>query len=412
MNTSFERIKRDIENLSMYNQTPELGCTRPSYSKEDRKARDYLLREMKRQGLKITIDGIGNIRGKLEGKNPDFPAIMTGSHIDTVLKGGKYDGIVGVVGGLEVIRTIKENALKLNHPIELVIFSEEEGANFGITTAGSKALVGEYCLGDIKNIKNSKGISYYEILKDFGLDPDTIDDTKLKSSDIKAMIELHIEQSVVLEKKRKSIGIVKGIAGRRAYSIELTGESNHAGATPMNLRKDPMVVAGKIISSINQVVKENGLDTTVATVGKIDCQPNVSNIIAHRVRFTVDIRDVENDAMDHVLNGLKSLVRNVADESKVDYHIECIGESNGILLSEDIVNTIEEVVNENNIFYCKMNSGAVHDAALLAKLVDVGMIFIPSKDGRSHVPEEYTSYEDIQQGCDVLLKTILRLDKM
>lgn len=180
----------------------------------------------------------------------------------------------------------------------------------------------------------------------------------------------------------------------------------------MNMRKDAMVVAARIISSVNDIVKEKGLDTTVATVGKIECYPNVSNIIAEKVAFTIDIRDVDDEAMDNVLEEVKRISNKIAREYGVECKIRCITELKGTIMCENINNIIEDVVKTKGYSYCKMLSGAVHDSAVMAKITNVGMIFVPSKDGKSHVPEEYTSFEDIKIGCDVLLETLLRVDKL
>jgi len=250
------------------------------------------------------------------------------------------------------------------------------------------------------------------VLEQSGLNPARIAEERLEINDVKAMLELHIEQSIVLDKNNLSIGIVEGIAGTRVYSIELIGESNHAGATPMNMRKDAMVAASKIISAVDNIVKEKGLSTTVATVGKIECHPNVSNIISGKVIFTIDIRDVDDKAMDNVLEGVICYSKKIAEEYGLECNTQPVAKLKGTMLCEKIINTIENVVSGKNYSYCKMLSGAVHDSAVMAEITNVGMIFIPSKDGKSHVPDEYTSFEDIKLGCDVLFETLLRVDSM
>ena len=412
METSLVRIKKDIEAIRKFNSTPESGCTRFSYSMEDKKAKDYLIHEMTSLNMIIKIDGVGNLRGVYKGEYVDLPAIMVGSHIDTVKNGGSFDGIAGVIAALEVIRVLNENNIKTKHSIELIAFAEEEGSNFGATTLGSKVITGKIPVSKLNIIKNNNGKSYYEVLKECGLSPESIEKDIIGKKDIMAMLELHIEQSIVLDENNLSIGIVKGIAGTRTYCIEITGESNHAGATPMNMRKDAMVVASKIISNVNDIVKKKGLDTTVATVGKIQCYPNVSNIIAEKVDFTIDIRDVDNKAMDNVLEEVKSYSKQIANEYGVECKARCITELQGTILCENFINIIEDVVKNKGYSYCKMLSGAVHDAAVMAEITNVAMIFVPSKDGKSHVPEEYTSFGDIKRGSDVLLETLLRVDKI
>lgn len=199
METNIERVRRDVEAICQFNSTPGKGYTRFSYSLEDAKAREYLIGEFNKIGLKVTVDGVGNIRARFEGLDPDAPAVMSGSHIDTVLHGGMFDGLVGTIGALEAVRTIVENGLRTKHPIEIIVFVEEEGSNFGSTTAGSKVMVGIYNVEEIKGLKNDEGVSMYKAAKSCGLDPDNIADQVLGPREIKAMIELHIEQSVVLD---------------------------------------------------------------------------------------------------------------------------------------------------------------------------------------------------------------------
>lgn len=409
MEVSIERIKKDIEALSNYNSTPGIGYTRFSYSKEDRQAKDYLIDEMKKLAMQITVDGIGNIRAKYNSSNE--PSIIVGSHIDTVLHGGRFDGVVGVVGALEAIRVLNENKIKTNHPIELIIFAEEEGSNFGTATSGSKALVGGLSLIDLKKLSNQKGESYYDVLKGFGLNPENLGKERLEKGNALAMLELHIEQGIVLDRSKIPIGIVKGISGKKLLHIEIHGESNHAGATPMNMRKDPMVVASQIISSINSTVIQKGSESTVATVGKIECSPNVSNIIPGFVKFAIDIRDVDNEAVSAVSDAIASFAIDLAAKANLRINIDKPDDLNGVQLSKKIIRTIEEIAQEKGVAYKLMNSGALHDAALIAGLANTGMIFVPSKDGRSHVSEEHTSYGDIKTGCDILLEAIIRLDK-
>jgi len=409
MEININRIKEDIENISKFNSTPEEGCTRFSFTPEDRLARDYLINEMKKIGLQITVDAIGNIRGRLEGRNPKGPSVLTGSHIDTVPHGGNFDGVLGVVAGLEILRTIVEKEIKHDNPIELIIFIEEEGCNFGTPMAGSKALTGMISWQELKQLVNSSGVSIYDAAKRFGLQPDKLQDFLLNPSEIKAMLELHVEQSVVLENSKTSVGIVERIAGVRRLEVIFEGVSNHAGATPMNLRQDPLAAASKIIAAIDGIVERKAYNTTVATVGKIDCYPNVINVIPEKILFTVDIRDVNSKGMDIVELEIRAMVDEVTKTYSVKSELRITGEAPAIQLSPHIVSIIEESAKSKKIQSLKMNSGATHDACILSRITDVGMIFVPSIGGRSHVPEESTKYEDIKDGVEILLEAILKL---
>ncbi|MGE7768437.1 Zn-dependent hydrolase [Peribacillus sp. NPDC096540] len=407
MQVNIDRVSKDFEIIVSYTNTPEKGCTRFSYSTEDKKAREYLLTQMKQLGLSIKVDAIGNIRAKYG--DMENPSIMIGSHIDTVKNGGKYDGLTGVLVGLEVIRVLKEESIQLSRPVELIIFTEEEGSNFGITLLGSKVLTGKYELEDLKLIKNVDGKDLYKVAKDFGLEIENIKKDVLKKNEVDTMIELHIEQGAVLESKNKSIGIVQAIAGMKTFKVSLNGISNHAGTTPMELRSDPMVGASHIISHIQKAANEMALPSTVATVGRIDCQPNMGNVIPGNVEFLVDIRDVEPQGINFIADELRTKVEEISSKYSLSSEIKLIGESEVVKLSPKIIETIEQAAIEHGYSYMKMNSGAVHDAVMLTELADVGMIFIPSAGGKSHCPEEYTSIEEIKLGCDLLLNVVLSL---
>lgn len=339
---NINRIKEDIENISKFNSTPGEGCTRFSFSQEDRLAREYLINEMNKIGLKITVDSIGNIRGRLEGKSSNTSAIITGSHIDTVPHGGNFDGVLGVIAGLEILRTVVENKIKHNNPLELIIFVEEEGCNFGSPLLGSKALTGKVSSHELKKLVNSSGISFYDAARDAGFNPDNLQEFTLNSRDVKAMLELHVEQSVVLENRKIQIGIVENIAGIKRLEIVFDGVSNHAGATPMDQRQDPMAAASKVIAAIDDIVINNAFKTTVATVGRIHCQPNVINVIPEKVLFTVDIRDVSTTGIDIVESEIRTMVDKVTNKLNVKSSIKITGEAPAIQLSQKIVNAIEE----------------------------------------------------------------------
>lgn len=409
MEANIERIKNDIDIVTSFNRTPGNGCTRFSYSEEDRKAREYLINEMKKLGLEVKIDGVGNIRGKYNPMNSNYPSVMMGSHIDTVLNGGKFDGLVGVVSALEVIRQVKDNQISIQKPLEIIIWAEEEGSNSGITMLGSKAMTGKVKAEDLKEIKSFTGESMYDLMKEFGLNVDAIDSQVFRKDEVEYLIELHVEQGGILDSEGLSVGIVKAIAGMKTYKVTLEGVANHAGSTPMYLRNDALVGASHIITYMEDAAKNKGLGTTVATVGKIICEPNVPNIIPGKVVFYVDIRDVEEEGKDIISKELIEKVKENANLYNLKYDIELIGESPVVKLSEKVIDTIEKIAIERSYPYKVMNSGAVHDSGMFADLTNVGMIFVPSIGGRSHCPEELTRFEDIKLGCDLLLETVIRL---
>lgn len=411
MKCNLERIRETIETLSKFNSTPENGVTRFSYSKEDRLAREYLIKEFKDLGLSVKTDAVGNVRARLIGKNKDLKSVVVGSHIDSVHNGGKFDGVVGVVGGLEMIRVFKENNYKPNNTVEVVIFAEEEGSNFNSTMLGSKCITRHVNVDYLKKLKNSSGKSSYEVMKEFGLSPDNLENDVYKKDEVKAMIELHIEQGIVLDMEKKSVGIVTHIAGMETLEIVVKGQSNHAGSTPMDLRSDALLRAANIITEINRIVNDSKSKTAVATVGSIEVYPNASNVIAGEAVIKIDIRDIYDDSINSIVSRIKEYIDYLSKGRGFAYSIRSIAKSESIELSKSIIDEIEEYAINNKINYRLSLSGAVHDAAQMASLTHVGMIFVPSINGKSHSKHEDTKYEDIKLGCDVLTGVVFNLTK-
>lgn len=407
MRMNIERVKRDIETICSFNRTPGNGYTRFSYSEEDRKAREYLKAQFDLLGLKTTVDGAGNIRARLEGSDPAAPVVMTGSHIDTVLYGGKFDGLLGTASSLEVVRVVKEEKIDHRHPIEVVIFPEEEGSNFGATTTGSKFFVGRKRLSEMHGLKTPDGVSMYDMAKAFGLDPDAIETQAVKPGDVKVMLEFHIEQSVVLESEKTPVGIVEAIAGVKAFEVVFEGVSNHAGATPMKLRNDALLATAGVALAVERLANESPYPDTVGTVGRIVCEPNVGNIIPGRVTFSLDLRDVVDEGMTWMAGAVAKEIEAAAAARGLKHSMRLIGESRAIRLPREVTDTLAGCAEEAGLKYRRMNSGAVHDCCLIADVAPVGLIFVPSIGGRSHVPQEDTRWDDIEKGGDLLLNAVV-----
>ena len=408
MKTNIDRVIKDIETIAGFNSTPGAGCTRFSYTEEDRQARAYLTDEFGKVGMVGSVDAVGNLRFR----NPEGgkkPVIMIGSHIDTVRNGGRFDGVVGVVGGLEVARCLSESGTELPFALEVMIFSEEEGANFGSTMLGSKAMIGKFPdVGAFHSYKDENGSSWYERMKAFGLEPGTL--VFHDPTEAVAMFEYHIEQGIVLERQEKKIGIVEVIAGMQTFEITVTGHSNHAGSTPMDMRNDPMTGAGEIILMIEKTAAGDVGPHTVATVGRISASPGGSNVIAESVTFSLDLRDVSDENIAEGVRLIRDRAADIAQARGLSVGFHLVGASPAVPLSGKVVRQITRQAEVMGVPFIRMNSGAVHDAAMIAQKCDVGMIFVPSRDGLSHTPGEYTSYEDIRLGCDLLLDTILNFE--
>ncbi|MGI6257511.1 MAG: Zn-dependent hydrolase [Anaerovoracaceae bacterium] len=408
METREDRLREMIETLADLTDTPGEGVNRFSYGENDKKAREYLTSICRKLGLSVRTDGGGNVFARLEGSLPQAPPVMTGSHIDSVKNGGRFDGIVGSVAALEAVRVMVEHDHRPKHPIDVVFFAEEEGSNFQVPVLGSKLLVGKLGISDLKGIKNHQGETAYEVMKKAGIEPDRITGDVIKPDQVKAMIELHIEQSVRLDVEKKPIGIVIGIAGLNWLKVTLKGCTNHAGATPMGLRQDPMVGAAKIISEIPKIAGSVS-DTAVATVGNLEVAPNIPNAIPGEVTFVVDVRDITEEGIAGVVGKIGEATEKYARQEKLTWETEIIATTVPIKVEDYMVDMMTGCATEADLEYLLMPSGAIHDSNYIAEVTDVGMIFVPSVDGRSHVKDEFTKWSDIKAGADLLLKTLMEI---
>lgn len=407
MGIQADRIAKDIENINAFNSTPGRGITRFTFSDEYMKAREYVIGELDRMGAKVSTALGGNLRGRLEGGDKDAPSVMTGSHIDSVFQGGRFDGVAGVVCALEVGRVISEERLAHRHPIDLVVFAEEEGSRFGSIMIGSRAWIGRLGEEDLGQMKDRDGISYLHAMERSGL---KIDDRKiLKPGDVKAMIELHIEQSVVLDSGGFQIGVVEGINGIKQFLVSLQGVANHAGATPMNLRHDALQGAARIIASVEEIADRELGGHTVATVGFVQCEPGQTNVIPGKAAFTVDIRDLYPERIEKAAKRVGQEIEKICKDRGLTFEITPRSDTPPVVLSGDIVALIEGAAAARKIKYLRMPSGALHDSSILPEVTEVGMIFVPSREGRSHCPEEFTEIEDLAAGAEILLESVTKL---
>ncbi len=407
MKVNAKRIENDIEQINKFNSTPNSGITRSTFTKEYMGALDYIFKELEKVGAEIKIMRGGNIRARLKGSIKDAPSVMIGSHIDSVFQGGKFDGVVGTVTSLEVIRTIYENNISHRNPIDFVVFVEEDGSRFSSVLLGSKIWAGKIKDEELNKIIDKDGISYIEAMNKSGLLPQ--DESFLESKNIKAMIEPHIEQSLVLESKGLFIGIVETIAGIKQLEVTVHGVSNHAGATPMNLRNDALCGVAEIILNSEKIASENG--TSVATVGLLEVNPGKTNIIPGKVKFTLDIRDKDDVTLNEIGSKIIDSIVSTCKNRSLSYEIKQVSYTKPVLLSKNIVKLIENAAKNQGATSLKMVSGAVHDSSIIAELGDTGMIFVPSKKGRSHCPEEDTDLKDIETAANILLECVIELSK-
>lgn len=406
MNINENRIARYFNYICSQSST-ELGCTRLSYSKEDILVRQFIIDELNQIGADVKIDSVGNIRAVYNPDKLNTKSLLIGSHIDTVPNGGRYDGLTGSVCSLEVLKVLYENNVKLKHPVELVIFAEEEGSNFGVTMIGSKYMAKKIQLDDLRNLYNDDGKTAYDYIQGKGFQFDPEKDRFVEGKDELGMIELHVEQGGVLDKKGLSLGIVQAIAGMNTLQVTVKGKSNHAGTTPMDFRKDSLLAASEMIYKLSNIVA--CYETAVITVGKINVFPNASNVIAAETVFNIDIRDVIQENIDKISEAAKTLCMNISHSNGVDTTIKLIGSSKVVYMDDKLVETIEKQANKHSLSNIRMNSGAVHDNAMLNGIIPTAMIFVPSIDGISHSPYEDTKFTDIIAGAELLLHTVVEL---
>ena len=409
LKTRLDRIQRDIEELAKFTCVEGIGCTRFTYTKEFAGARDFIVAEMKAAGLDVREDAVGVIIGRMEGKNPDAPAIMTGSHFDTVKTGGRFDGPAGVTAALETARTLHDEGFVPEVPIEFVALPEEEGARFGAGLFGSRAICGQLKPGEIENNRDWDGVSVAEAMREYGLDPAKAHEAQRKPGEIGTFIELHIEQGPLLEKNNIDIGIVEAIVGLRVLSITVRGRSDHAGNTPMTMRADTMLASAKAIAAGTEKALEIG-EGTVVTCGRLETIPGAFNIVAKETYFQIDCRSKTIENVDAVIAVIReSLEKSAAENPGLSFTIEEKLSAMPVPMKAEIQQIMEAEAADAGISTVKMLSGAGHDAMIMGSICDVGMVFVPSKGGRSHVPEEWTDYEDLQKGIEVIYRSVKKL---
>lgn len=405
-----EDVTREIahleEWLAEYGKDPEGGVTRLLYSKEwveGQKALDKLMQE---DGLTTRYDEIGNLFGRLEGSAYKDETILTGSHVDTVKNGGKLDGAFGILAGILAIRLLKKKYGQPLRNLEVVSFAEEEGSRFPYAFWGSKNFVGIAKKEDVVDISDFNEVPFVEAMREAGFN--FRDESKPFRNDLKGFVEIHIEQGNVLEKEGKDIGVVHSIVGQRRFTIEVMGVANHAGTTPMGYRKDALFAASQMINNVINRAKEYG-DPLVATVGKIEVKPNTVNVVPGEALFTLDVRHTEKEVLVKFTEELTTIIKRIAADSGVEITIDMWMDEDPIPMNKQIVEVIEKQAKENGFNYKMMHSGAGHDSQIIAPVIPTAMVFVPSREGISHNPLEYTSPEQLAVGVQALMSSLYAL---
>ncbi len=400
-----QRIVSRIAQLGKFGQDANGHGYRVAYTKGDIDGRAWFINLMKNAGLEPTIDVAGNLIGKRKGKNTSLKPIAFGSHIDMVPDGGNYDGTLGSLAALEVIEILNENKITTEHPLEVIIFANEEGG-----TIGSMAMVGGLTKEGLQQ-KSQMGLTMAEGIKAIGGNPANIQSCIRKKGDLKAWLELHIEQGGILEQEKIEIGVVEGIVGIVHWEVTFEGFANHAGTTPMKLRKDALLAAAKFIAEVNQIaLKIEGHH--VATVGKIEALPGAYNVIPGKVVLGLEIRDLSVEKIELLFTQMEQRAAAIANETKTKFSFERqANESKPALTDNALQQTIEKSAKAMGLTTKYMQSGAGHDSQEIALIAPVAMIFVPSVGGISHSFQEFTKTVDMVNGANVLLQTVLAVDK-
>jgi N-carbamoyl-L-amino-acid hydrolase len=394
-----KRLEESMEALGRIGATAKGGLNRVALTDDDRRGRDLLVRWMREAGLTVTVDQMGNIFGQRAGGDGRPPVLM-GSHADSVPTGGKYDGQLGVLCALETIRTLNDGKIETRHPVAMAIFTNEEGARFQPAMIGSGVMAGKIPLEDAYNARDRDGLRLGDELERIGyLGPEPCIPRPLR-----AYLELHIEQGPILEEERLPVGVVEGIVAIAWSRVTLTGVQDHAGPTPMRIRHDALVAAADIIRGVREIPRKIGGDM-VSTVGRLDVTPNIPNAIPGRVSMSIDLRAPDEHHITRGLGLVDRLVKDAAKAEGVSYQLEHYWRVPRTRFALEVVDAIEAAVRSLGCGYRRILSGAGHDAQYMAAICPTGMIFVPSRDGRSHCEEEFTPMDDIEHGANTLLLT-------
>jgi N-carbamoyl-L-amino-acid hydrolase len=397
------RLEKSIDDLGRIGATPRGGLTRVALTDEDKRGRDWLVERMQEAGLRVTVDQMGNIFGE-RGADPSLPPVMMGSHADSVPTGGKYDGQLGVLCGLEVIRTLNDHQVRTRHPVTLVIFTNEEGARFQPAMIASGVLAGKIPLEDAYNAKDKDGIRLVDELERIGY----LGDEPCVPRRFRAYLELHIEQGPFLEEEGLAVGVVDGIVAIAWSRLTIHGVQDHAGPTPMRIRHDALVAAAEVVRGVRDIAKNIGGEL-VTTVGNLTVHPNIVNAIPGRVTMSIDMRDPTDANLDRARTMLDRAVREACETEGVRYELEHYWRMPYTPFDRDVVAAIEGAAAATGAPYRRIRSGAGHDAQYMAAIGPVGMIFVPSHGGRSHCEEEFTPMADIEHGANTLFLAALEL---
>ena len=403
---NFARLKQDIQSLSEIGRRADNGIFRMAFTPGDMEARAWLETRIRESGLEVYVDGAANVHARL-GWDGERASVMTGSHMDTVPGAGHLDGALGVLAGLECLRCIKERNIPLRLPLESVAFTDEEGRFGGMF--GSRALCGQLTPGGIAQARDLRGTPLIDVMAEQGLDAMDALHAQRSPESISAFVELHIEQGPVLDRQRLHLGVVDAIAGLFKWQVRLIGEANHAGTTPMNMRRDAFQGLAELSGELPRILEENGSPRSVATIGRVDLFPAVANVVPGRAEFTLDVRDTDPVILGQLADAFRRSLSAIARRRELMFEFDVVSELAPVKCDVGIVGSMSALCRRMGVEATRMHSGAAHDTQIMATITRAGMIFVPSKEGRSHSPSEWTAWDDVETGANVLLNTLCRL---
>ncbi len=401
------RLNQTLDELGHLGESPD-GMDRVAYSPEDIAGREYTVGKMQQAGLETRIDTAGNIIGRRAGSDDSLPAIALGSHTDTVPKGGKYDGALGVMAAIEVVRTLEEHGHRTRHPVEVIDFTNEEGTRFHRWLVGSRSMAGLLEQEDLDAVDDN-GHGLGSCLADIGGNLSRIGEAVRGPGELAAYFELHIEQGPNLYQSGTQIGVVTGITGRAVFEVEIEGKANHAGTTPMSVRRDALVSASKLVLAIQKMTAEQEI-CRVSTVGSIKVVPNAVNVIPGSASIGLEFRDTDMEALAAAEQELRRITDQAAVNDGVDMEVNRHRFTSSVPITPEMQALVAEAADDCGMTWESLPSGAGHDAQAIASIAPMAMLFVPSVDGISHSPEEYSTPEDCANGAQVLLELLLLAD--
>ena len=403
-----QRLLSEIEALAHISEADPPVVTRVVFTPKDLEARAWLRKKFEQAGLTVRQDAVGNTFARWVGSDPAAPAVATGSHVDAIPNAGKYDGVVGVLGGLEAIRALQQSGFRPVRSLELILFTSEEPTRFGVGCLGSRMLSGTLNSEAARALKDNSDQSLEAVLQKAGMQGQ-LESVQIPAGSYSAFIELHIEQGPLLERAQTPLGIVESIAAPASFRIIVEGDGGHAGAVLMPERRDALCAAAEIILAVENAARSSGSPDTVATVGICDVFPGAVNSVPNRVRMTLDARDTDRTRRDQVLAAMQSKARAISEKRKVSVRFEIVNADAPAACSPKVTEALMQACNKHRLPFQKMVSRAYHDSLFMSRIAPTAMLFVPCRNGYSHRPDEYASPENIARGTLVLAETLALL---